>query len=380
MWRSMLCYCAITLLLQPLCAERPPVASPFRVGMRRTFSTPHGNLHHNTVLKRLRLLSSAARSPPLAGSASSSSSSPPPSPSDFPTLDPSVTVELKDPYKLYKQLAFCDDATIAGAISRSLDIMLQAFRLYGPEGVIVSFNGGKPHCDHIKDAVVVMHLARAALAKYKRDRAKEEKGAEKEEEEEEEDERLRVIYFLSEKNEFPEVRNFVQEQVDRYSLNIQTHCTDFVSGLTSCIDEEQKKIDASASSPSANKKTVHLGFVLGTRKGDPNCGDQRYFEPSSTWLPPFMRINPILDWDYGQIWRFLLWPGIEYPSLYDNWRNARLLEESPPQKARRLLFSSAHALRLGRSKRQRSSVDCELEAGADDQRLGSEIKTAGLSL
>mmetsp|Transcript_21013 Transcript_21013/g.29337 ORF Transcript_21013/g.29337 Transcript_21013/m.29337 type:complete len:211 (+) Transcript_21013:109-741(+) len=184
MWRSMLCYCAITLLLQPLCAERPPVASPFRVGMRRTFSTPHGNLHHNTVLKRLRLLSSAARSPPLAGSASSSSSSPPPSPSDFPTLDPSVTVELKDPYKLYKQLAFCDDATIAGAISRSLDIMLQAFRLYGPEGVIVSFNGGK-------DAVVVMHLARAALAKYKRDRAKEEKGAEKEEEEEEEGRMIR---------------------------------------------------------------------------------------------------------------------------------------------------------------------------------------------
>lgn len=44
-----------------------------------------------------------------------------------------------------------------------------------------------------------------------------------------------------------------------------------------------------------------LGFVLGTRKGDPNCGNQQAFAPSSDWMPPFMRVNPILDWTYGQV-------------------------------------------------------------------------------
>ena len=43
------------------------------------------------------------------------------------------------------------------------------------------------------------------------------------------------------------------------------------------------------------------GFVLGTRQGDPNCGVQSYFSPSSDWMPPFMRVNPVIDWNYGQV-------------------------------------------------------------------------------
>lgn len=36
-----------------------------------------------------------------------------------------------------------------------------------------------------------------------------------------------------------------------------------------------------------------LAFVLGTRKGDPNSIGQETFAPSSDWLPPFMRVNPV---------------------------------------------------------------------------------------
>ena len=36
-----------------------------------------------------------------------------------------------------------------------------------------------------------------------------------------------------------------------------------------------------------------LAFVLGTRKGDPNSRGQETFAPSSGWLPPFMRVNPV---------------------------------------------------------------------------------------
>lgn len=61
----------------------------------------------------------------------------------------------------------------------------------------------------------------------------------------------------------------------------------------------------------------NLAFVLGTRKGDPNCGDQQFFSPSSSWMPPFMRVNPILLWSYGEVWEFLRHYDLKYCYLYD---------------------------------------------------------------
>jgi len=51
--------------------------------------------------------------------------------------------------------------------------------------------------------------------------------------------------------------------------------------------------------------------IIGTRKGDPNADGQSIFCPSSEGWPPFLRINPILDWDYQDVWAFLLGaPGV----------------------------------------------------------------------
>ncbi|GAB5363163.1 hypothetical protein AAMO2058_000859900 [Amorphochlora amoebiformis] len=177
-----------------------------------------------------------------------------------------------DALTLYEHLVNCDDRTIRSDIAKSLEVFGQAFRLYGPRSVFVSFNGGK-------DAVVIMHLARAALAKHCVDNQLSPDAH-----------KLRVIYFLS-RNEFPEIRKFVETEVERYNLDMQLHAKDFVSGLKACISGEAEE---------RGEKAPHLAFVLGTRKGDPNCGVQKNFEPSSSWMPAFMRVNPILNWDYGQ--------------------------------------------------------------------------------
>lgn len=58
-------------------------------------------------------------------------------------------------------------------------------------------------------------------------------------------------------------------------------------------------------------------IVLGTRYGDPNAIGQEFFCPSSEGWPPFMRVNPILDWSYQDVWTMLKTSGVEYCELYD---------------------------------------------------------------
>lgn len=42
-----------------------------------------------------------------------------------------------------------------------------------------------------------------------------------------------------------------------------------------------------------------------------------FFVCFSDWMPPFMRVNPILDWNYGQVWGFLRVFELPYCPLYD---------------------------------------------------------------
>jgi len=133
-----------------------------------------------------------------------------------------------------------------------------------------------------------MHLLRAVTAKYSED-----KGVIY---------RPRLIYFTS-PEEFPEVNTFINDTEKQYCLNLKRYDNGISKGLA-----EQIKLLGDGRTPA---------FVLGTRKGDPNCGNQEAFSPSSSWMPAFMRVNPILDWEYGHVWHFLRSFSLPYCSLYD---------------------------------------------------------------
>ena len=42
-----------------------------------------------------------------------------------------------------------------------------------------------------------------------------------------------------------------------------------------------------------------------------------YFSPTDGSWPRVMRVHPVLDWSYGQVWQFIRGLCLPYPSLYD---------------------------------------------------------------
>lgn len=67
----------------------------------------------------------------------------------------------------------------------------------------------------------------------------------------------------------PEVRELVKDHEEKYNLDLHRSRLGFVKGLAQHIKDESGGIE-----------DLSFGFVLGTRKGDPNCGVQHSFSPS----------------------------------------------------------------------------------------------------
>lgn len=103
--------------------------------------------------------------------------------------------------ELYNRLRSCKDGFIHNQVKSALDILYDSLRLFGPDQVFSSYNGGK-------DAVVVMHLLRAATAKYSADHGT--------------IVRPNFVYFAIE-DEFPEIMEYIRESEELYQLNLQRY-------------------------------------------------------------------------------------------------------------------------------------------------------------
>lgn len=157
--------------------------------------------------------------------------------------------------QLYGRLTADDvPAFLKRPVREAMASLEAAVRLYSKDSLLLSFNGGK-------DATVVLHVARAVFAA---------KGLGP----------PRCVYWV-EKERFAEVHDFVMATVEQHALPLLTYTCSFGEGLRDCVETHGV-----------------ASVVLGTRQSDPKAQNAE-FEPSSPGWPSFMRVNPIMSWDYG---------------------------------------------------------------------------------
>lgn len=106
-----------------------------------------------------------------------------------------------DSLQFYHALRSCNDQYISTHLNKALDSLSDALRLYGPNRIFSSYNGGK-------DADVIMHLLRAVFAKYSDDKRV--------------DAVPEMVYFVN-SDEFDEVTEHIARSQQLYNLKITTY-------------------------------------------------------------------------------------------------------------------------------------------------------------
>jgi len=292
-----------------------------------------------------------------------SSDQPPSSPFRPPTSAWSQSA-YDDALALYDHLSQCTDSYVAPLIKDALRVLDHSYRLYGAESVVGSYNGGK-------DAVVIVHLMRAAHANFIRQQQQQQQQQSKSQSDGSSPEdvirmvRPRVIYF-EHVDEFPEVELLLRDTVVRYDLDMVSfeRGIGYADGLQLLVETNYPAVateDTEDSRSSRRKQPPHpMAFILGTRTGDPNAGNQGIWAPSSHYLAPFMRVNPVISWSYGQVWHFLRLYQLPYCKLYDQgYTSLGTVKDTVPCPA----LAKSNLKETDDKSRQGCNADCDGKGG-----------------
>jgi len=143
---------------------------------------------------------------------------------------------------------------------------------------IVSFNGGK-------DCTVLLHLVYAVLTKNNKL-----------------DHKLKTLY-IHEKDTFKELEDFVKLCIQHYNLEMHTfEGSNYKKALEGF---KSSKVGSQVNSIFMGMRTSDLSYPL-----------KAIQQTDDSW-PKFIRVNPILDWSYHDVWTYLRTLNVSYCPLYD---------------------------------------------------------------
>lgn len=114
-----------------------------------------------------------------------------------------------------------------------------------------------------------------------------------------------AIYALP-PDPFDAVEDFVVSSAEAYHLAITKYTT----------APPDSTLRSSFEDYLARHPGIRAIFV-GTRRTDPHGAQLTHFDRTDGGWPDFVRVHPVIDWHYAEIWAFIRHLGLKYCSLYD---------------------------------------------------------------
>jgi len=133
----------------------------------------------------------------------------------------------------------------------------------------LAFNGGK-------ESIVTLHLAKKYLKNFND-----------------------IIFFrINNNKDFEELNNYINKTSKLYNIElIEYH--DYKLAIENL--KEQYNVD---------------GIIMGNRKTDPGCEKLTTFKETDNGWPKIIRINPLLNWTYKDVWDYIISNDIDCCELY----------------------------------------------------------------
>ncbi|KAI0753257.1 adenine nucleotide alpha hydrolases-like protein [Daedaleopsis nitida] len=201
--------------------------------------------------------------------------------------------------------------SLAAPVKEALQVIDDAFETWGQEHLSLSFNGGK-------DCTVLLHLVAASIGR----RAKPDVSSAP----------LAAVY-IPVPSPFPELEAFIGHAASAYQLDlfrcqpptdsdfpVETVATPGASFAP--VLERPNHVKGGEGMRLAlemykNRFPQVEAILIGTRRGDPHGAQLGFRNPTDPAWPRFVRINPIINWAYADVWAYLRRFNVPYCGLYD---------------------------------------------------------------